>query len=66
MEARNLWEKIRRRRVSVHIPRRLEGHHIMIMGDTGAGKSSRIRELLLDIEHRGEGAIVHVPTLMKN
>lgn len=63
VQARNLKERILKRRVSVHIPRRLEAHHFMIMGDTGAGKSSRIRELLLDIEHRGEGAIVHDPSL---
>jgi type IV secretory pathway TraG/TraD family ATPase VirD4 len=63
VEPRNLWEKIRRRRVSVHIPRKQEAHHIMIMGDTGAGKSSRIRELLMEIEGRGEGAIVHDPSL---
>lgn len=63
VEPRNLLEKILRRfgrrRVSVHIPRKQEAHHIMIMGDTGAGKSSRIRELLLEIEGRGESAIVH-------
>jgi hypothetical protein len=63
VEPRNLREKILRRfgrrRVSVHIPRKQEAHHIMIMGDTGVGKSSRIRETLLDIEQRGEGAIVH-------
>ncbi len=63
VEPRNLLEKILRRfgrrRVSVHSPRKQEAHHIMIMGDTGVGKSSRIRETLLDIEQRGEGAIVH-------
>jgi hypothetical protein len=63
VEPRNLWERMRKKRVSVHIPRNMEAHHIMIMGDTGAGKSSRIRELLNDIAARDEGAIVHDPSL---
>jgi hypothetical protein len=63
VEPRNLWERIRKKRVSVHIPKSMEAHHIMIMGDTGAGKSSRIREMLIDIAAREEGAIVHDPAL---
>jgi type IV secretory pathway TraG/TraD family ATPase VirD4 len=63
VEPRNLWERLRRKRVSVHIPKSQEAHHMMIMGDTGAGKSSRIRELLIDISGRDEGAIVHDPAL---
>jgi hypothetical protein len=61
VEPRNLWERIRKKRVSVHIPRDMEAHHIMMLGDTGAGKSSRIRELLIEVERRDEGAIVHDP-----
>jgi type IV secretory pathway TraG/TraD family ATPase VirD4 len=63
VEARNLKEGILKRRVSVHIPKSQEAHHMMIMGDTGAGKSSRIREVLMEIEGRGESAIVHDPAL---
>jgi type IV secretory pathway TraG/TraD family ATPase VirD4 len=63
VEPRSLWERLRKKRVSVHIPRSMEAHHIMIMGDTGAGKSSRIREMLIDIAGREEGAIVHDPAL---
>lgn len=63
VEPRNLWERMRKMRVSVHIPKSMEAHHIMILGDTGAGKSSRIREMLIDIAGRQEGAIVHDPAL---
>ena len=47
----------------VGIPRRAEDSHIMLMGDTGAGKSSLIRQLLLQIQERNEGAIVYDPAL---
>jgi hypothetical protein len=53
----------RRRRASVHIPRSQKAHHIMMLGDTGAGKSWRIWELLIEVERRDEGAIVHDPAL---
>jgi hypothetical protein len=63
VEARNLKERILKRRVSVHIPKGQEAHHMMIMGDTGAGKSSRIREVLQEVERRGDSAIVNDPSL---
>ena len=47
----------------VRIPRREESHHTLIMGDTGSGKSSLIRQLLLQIADRGESAIVYDPAL---
>ena len=47
----------------VRIPRRIESSHILIMGDTGTGKSALIRQLLVEIEKRGEGAIVYDPAL---
>jgi len=46
---------------SVRIPRRLESHHILIMGDTGTGKSSLIRQVLQQLDQRGETAIVYDP-----
>ncbi|WP_158789381.1 type IV secretion system DNA-binding domain-containing protein [Granulicella sp. L46] len=46
-----------------HIPRRLEASHILLMGDTGSGKSSAIRQLLRQIEDRGESAIVYDPAM---
>ncbi len=43
---------------SYHVPRRLEASHMLLMGDTGSGKSSAIRQLLRQVEDRGESAIV--------
>jgi type IV secretory pathway TraG/TraD family ATPase VirD4 len=48
---------------SVRIPRRIESSHILIMGDTGTGKSALIRQLLIEVERRGESAIVYDPAL---
>jgi hypothetical protein len=35
----------------------------MMIGDTGAGKSSLIRQILMQVEGRGETAIVYDPAL---
>jgi hypothetical protein len=48
---------------SFHIPRRLEASHILLMGDTGSGKSSAIRQLLRQVEDRGESSIVYDPAM---
>jgi hypothetical protein len=48
---------------SFHLPRRLEASHILLMGDTGSGKSSAIRQLLRQVEDRGESAIVYDPAM---
>ncbi|WP_263418397.1 type IV secretion system DNA-binding domain-containing protein [Terriglobus albidus] len=45
------------------IPRRLEASHILLMGDTGSGKSSAIRQLLRQVEGRGESAMVYDPAM---
>lgn len=45
------------------IPRRLESSHVLLMGDTGSGKSSAIRQLLRQLEERGETAIVYDPAM---
>jgi type IV secretory pathway TraG/TraD family ATPase VirD4 len=45
----------------MRIPKRMESQHIMIMGDTGAGKTTLIFQLLRQIEERGEMAIVYDP-----
>jgi type IV secretory pathway TraG/TraD family ATPase VirD4 len=52
-----------RRAVAVRIPRALESSHLLIMGDSGTGKSALIRQLLRQLEHRGETAIVYDPAL---
>ena len=38
-----------------------ESSHFLIMGDTGAGKSTLIRQMLVQIQDRGETAIVYDP-----
>ena len=39
---------------SVRLPIAIEPNHILIMGDTGTGKSTLIRRILLQIEERGD------------
>ncbi|MGA8221704.1 MAG: type IV secretion system DNA-binding domain-containing protein, partial [Candidatus Acidiferrales bacterium] len=48
---------------SLKLPRAIEPNHILIMGDTGTGKSTLIRRILLQIQDRGETAIVYDPAL---
>jgi type IV secretory pathway TraG/TraD family ATPase VirD4 len=48
---------------SVAIPRALESSHLLIMGDSGTGKSALIRQLLAQLEARSETAIVYDPAL---
>jgi hypothetical protein len=43
--------------------RNLEANHILLMGDSGSGKSSAIRQILRQIAARGETAIVYDPAL---
>jgi type IV secretory pathway TraG/TraD family ATPase VirD4 len=63
-ERRTLGEFILRRDGKmVRVPRERESYHFMMMGDTGAGKSSLIRQILMQIEGRGETAIVYDPQL---
>ncbi|MGA7924399.1 MAG: type IV secretion system DNA-binding domain-containing protein, partial [Candidatus Sulfotelmatobacter sp.] len=50
-------------REPLSIPRSLESSHIMIMGDTGAGKSVLQRRVLTQVSERGETAIVYDPAL---
>jgi len=48
---------------SYAIPKRLESSHIMLMGDTGSGKSSAIRQILRQVKDRGDTAIVYDPAM---
>lgn len=52
-----------RREFVVRIPARLESSHLLIMGDSGTGKSALIRQLLVQLTNRGETAIVYDPAL---
>lgn len=45
------------------IPRAIESTHLLIMGDSGTGKSALIRQILRQLEDRGDTAIVYDPAL---
>jgi hypothetical protein len=47
----------------VHLPRALESSHVLIMGDSGTGKSALIRQLLQQLDARSETVIVYDPAL---
>jgi GTPase SAR1 family protein len=47
----------------VKIPRTIESSHLLVMGDSGTGKSALIRQLLQQLEDRGDTAIVYDPAL---
>ena len=51
------------RRQWVRIPRGIESSHLLIMGDSGTGKSALIRQMLCQLEARGDTAIVYDPAL---
>ena len=53
--------RTRESRKLMRIPRRVEGQHIELMGDTGAGKTRLIMQLLSQIGERGDSAIVYDP-----
>ncbi len=48
---------------SYRLPKRLEASHILMMGDTGSGKSNAIRQLLRQVRKRGDSAIVYDPAM---
>lgn len=48
---------------SLGIRRSLEPSHILIMGDSGSGKTSAMRQILRQIESRREVAVVYDPAL---
>lgn len=63
-EPRTFSEWITRNEGSmVRVPQERESSHFMMMGDTGSGKSSLIRQILMQVEERGETAIVYDPAL---
>jgi type IV secretory pathway TraG/TraD family ATPase VirD4 len=45
----------------IRIPERAEAQHIQIIGDTGAGKTTIMLQILRQIKHRGDSAIVYDP-----
>jgi hypothetical protein len=64
LEKPSIAERILRREwQQVRVPRSVEDNHFLIMGDSGSGKSSLVRQLLIDIANRDETAIVYDPAL---
>jgi len=61
VQERTRLDKVLRRKRWVRIPRRLELGHFLVIGDAGKGKSQLIRQVLSQIEERGETAIVFDP-----
>ena len=49
------------RHAQLRIPRSAENKHFLVVGDTGSGKTSIIRQMLSQVERRGECAIVYDP-----
>ena len=58
-----LSTKLLRVRPALAIPRAIESSHLLIMGDSGTGKSALIRQLLGQLEGRGDTAIVYDPAV---
>jgi type IV secretion system coupling TraD/TrwB family protein len=48
-------------KLALRIPRDAENKHFLIVGDTGSGKSSIIRQMLYQVDARGDSAIVYDP-----
>lgn len=63
LAAGTLKQRLLRQVPYLQLPRTIEPNHVLIMGDTGTGKSTLIRRLLIQIEERGETAIVYDPAL---
>ena len=61
LQQQSVTQRILGRKAWLSLPRDIESSHILIMGDSGTGKSTLIRQILLQIEERGETAIVYDP-----
>jgi hypothetical protein len=59
-EEQSWWDKTFHKSFSgwARVPRDREAMHFLIVGDSGTGKSAAIRQLLAQIEERGEAAVV--------
>lgn len=63
-DAPGAWERLhieKQQRAMVRVARRNEWEHFLLVGATGSGKSSLIRQMLIQIAQRGETAIVYDP-----
>jgi hypothetical protein len=59
---RDLWDKLRRRPAPrLYVPFDREAESFLKVGDSGAGKTSLIKQILLEVWRRGDIAIVNDP-----
>lgn len=63
LQVPSLAARVFRRRPSIRVPRAIESSHLLIMGDSGTGKSALIRQILQQLDARGDTAIVYDPAL---
>ncbi len=63
LQVPSLVARVLRRRPSIRVPRAIESSHLLIMGDSGTGKSALIRQILQQLDARGDTAIVYDPAL---
>src|SRR3989475_1999182 len=63
VQTSNVVARLSGRRSWVRVPRAIESSHFLIMGDSGTGKSALIRQILCQLEDRGDTAIVYDPAL---
>ena len=61
LQQQNFTQKTFHKKAWLRLPRETESSHILVMGDSGKGKSALIRQILLQIEQRSETAIVYDP-----
>ncbi|HEV2222506.1 MAG TPA: type IV secretion system DNA-binding domain-containing protein [Candidatus Acidoferrales bacterium] len=62
-QTQTLRQRMLGRTPILRLPRAVEPSHILIMGDTGTGKSTLIRRILVQIGERSETAIIYDPAL---
>jgi hypothetical protein len=53
--------QLKHQKALLRIPRHAENTHFLIVGDTGSGKSTIIRQILCQVAERGHSAIVYDP-----
>lgn len=61
--SRGWWQRVAggERIEMLHVPPQAETSHILLAGASGSGKSSIIKQLLIQVEARGETAIIYDP-----
>jgi hypothetical protein len=61
LEGDGIGFRVKNGKALLRIPRHAENTHFLIVGDTGSGKSTIIRQVLCQVAERGHSAIVYDP-----